>query len=70
MHFTMSNAYILHGELGNTRILNGELSNSCILHGELCEAWYISTTYESWTVGDVLLGYEIKVTLNIISIAF
>ena len=51
-------------------ILHGELSEACILHGEICKAWYICTTYESLTVADILLGYEIKVTLNIISIAF
>ena len=31
---------------------------------------YICTMYESLTVDNILLGYEIKVTLNIISIAF
>ena len=51
-------------------ILHGELSEACILHGEIYKAWYICTTYESLTVADILLGYEIKVTLNIISIAF
>ena len=62
---------ILHGELSNAcMILHGELSEACILHGEICKAWYICTTYESLTVADILLGYEIKVTLNIISIAF
>ena len=31
---------------------------------------YICTIYESLTVDNILLGYEIKVTLNIISITF
>ena len=30
--------------------------------------WYICTTYESLKVADLLLGYEIKVTFNIIII--
>ena len=70
-----------HGEIRYACIFHGELSNTCILHGELnikrmhftwpnMKAWYICTTYESLTVADILLGYEIKVTLNIIIIAF
>ena len=70
LHGKIRYACTLHGELSNACILHGELSNTCILHGKICKACYICTTYESLTAANILLGYETKVTLNIISIAF